>query len=370
MNTAICPHFLHAARPQACHGLAPGWLSTLIQSTRIAWRSLLLAGALFLAGVGQAVAAPEWMQVGHVRNAGVCAPHETGLGDTDLLAFHPFSNYMVGDDVVQRLRIQRNSTVAIRLIGHGADLANRVSMNVKEGLSASITGKGLYWHQPRSSGPVGFVEITLRATRSLELNTRSLYVHWPWPMGSQRIALRLVERCDVGEPVAIAPVPSRCFGAVGMQCGLPVGGLNVAAVCTSGRCHYNGGSLIHDKCCATAPYGHACGGAETFVSGEQKCRPEMDRAVAMTAANRSWIRETDFNLLNTTGEWDRAAVCAPTGTIVDRGDRSKCCANMGVAPSAPTDSERLAAHNNPTVMGYISPGPGQRPVQPASHVCE
>lgn len=369
MHSAPRPLMRHAA-PEACRGPQRGWLFLLGLSAMALWRCLLLAAALLTGGIGQALAAPEWMQVGHIRNAGVCAPHDTGLGDTELLAFHPFSNYMVGEQVIQRLRLQRNSTVAIRLIGHGADLANRVSMNVQSGLTASITGRGRYWHQPGSSGPVGFVEITLRASGSLELNTRSLYVHWPWPMGRQRIALRLVERCEVGEPVAIAPLPSRCFGAVGMQCGLPVGGLNVAAVCTSGRCHYNGGSLIHDKCCATAPYGHACGGAETFVSGEQKCRPEMDRAVAMTAANRSWIRETDFNLLNTTGEWDRAAVCAPTGTIVDRGDRSKCCASMGVAPSAPTDSERLAAHNNPTVMGYRTPGPGQRPVQPGSHVCE
>lgn len=370
MQSAICPPLFYATHSRAHHGFQRGWLFNLSLPALAVWRCLLLAGALFLGGVGQAVAAPDWLQVGHLRNAGVCAPHETGLGDTDLLAFHPFSNYMEGDSVVKRLRTQRNSTVAIRLIGHGADLANRVSTSVQQGLTASITGKGHYWHQPGSSGPVGFVEVTLRATRNLELNTRSLYVHWPWPAGSQRIALRLVERCDSGEPVTIAPVPSRCFGAVGSQCGLPVRGLNVAAVCADGRCHYNGGSLRHDKCCATAPYGHACGGPETFVSGEQKCKPEMDRAVALTASGRSWIRETDFNVLNTSGELDSAAVCAPTGTIVDRGDRSKCCANMGVAPSAPTASERLAAHNNPTVMGYASPGPGQRAVQPASHVCQ
>ena len=129
--------------------------------------------------------------------------------------------------------------------------------------------------------------------------------------------------------------PNRCFGAVGSQCGselLP--NINTLAVCADGRCHYNGGSLTHDKCCATAPYGHACGGPETFVSGETKCKAQMDRAVALTAGGRSWIRDTDFERVNTSREWDASAVCATTaatattrfawrGPVRDRGRRSR-----------------------------------------------
>lgn len=329
----------------------------------------LVLGAWVL-GAGLAQAAPDWLQVGHVRGQGVCAGLETGLGDSEALDFHAFSEFMTGRHVVKRLRLQRGSTIAIRLMGHGADLATRVTEPV-DGLTATITGRGHYWHHPRSSGPVGFLEITLSATNAMALDKRSLEVHWPWPMASQRIAIRPVARCDVGPPLAVlTPPPNRCFGAVGSECGSEVvPNINPLAVCSDGRCHYNGGSLTHDKCCATAPYGHACGGPETFVSGETKCKAEMDRAVALTAGGRSWIRDTDFDRVNTTGEWEAFAVCAPTGTIVDSGDRAMCCSSMGVQGSQPSAAERRAADRNPTVMGYATAGPGQRNRQPSSLVC-
>ncbi|MFM2075252.1 MAG: hypothetical protein RJB34_1557 [Pseudomonadota bacterium] len=355
---------------QTFYPLQTTWTDQAEIACKRLMRTVLLILSLYLLAPVLAQAAPDWLQVGHVSGRALCAGQETGLGDSQALGFHAFSAFMNGDHVVKRLRLQRNSKIAIRLVGHSADLATHVSESVS-GLTASITARGRYVHHPGAWGPVGFIEITLNASNTMALNKRSLMVHWPWPMGSQRIALRPVDRCDSDPPLAaLPPTPSRCFGAVGSQCGREVvPNINPLAVCADGRCHYNGGSLEHDQCCATAPYGHACGGPETFVSGETKCRASMDKAVARTASGRSWIRDTDFERLNTTGQWDNAAVCAPSGTIVDRRDRGMCCASMGIQGSAPSATERQAAHRNPTVMGYATAGPGQGNPQPQTHVC-
>jgi hypothetical protein len=83
----------------------------------------------------------------------------------------------------------------------------------------------------------------------------------------------------------------------------------------------------------------------TLALFETKCRASMDKALARTASWRSWIRDTDFERLNTTGQWYNAAVCAPSAI------------------------ERQAAHRNPTAMGYASEGPSQREAPVRSHVC-
>ena len=337
---------------------------------RIGLKTLWMGALLALAALlwpGAAQAGLEWVQIGKVSGDNVCGDLETGIGDNRQLRFHRYSRFMRGSSVEERIRVQRGSTIAVRLLGHGADLFPSVREEV-DGLTASVRAQGRYVNQPGSSGPVGFVEVRIEVRANAELGNNSVYVKWP--TGEERIPLLLVRDCSqTREAPKPAIADSRCFGAGGSNCGLPIGELNPLAACSRGLCLYSGGSLKHDECCAANASGHACGGPATFVSGETLCRADMDRAVLRAATGFSWHRETDFNKVNSSGKVVPADVCAPRGAIVHREDERFCCARMGV-PREPTLAERNKSELNPMVKGYVTAGPARSTVPPDAVACD
>ncbi len=332
--------------------------------------TLLFSALLFVVMLiwqGPAKAAPEWIQVGRISGDAVCGDLETGLGDTRQLRFHPYSRFLRGNEVEDRIRIQRGSRIAVRLIGHGADVLPSLREEIR-GVTATVGAQGRYINQPNASGPIGFVEVRIDVRANAELGRNSVYVQWP--LGEARIPLVVVAECEQTRPAPSLTVEdSRCFGAVGKGCGVPVGGINPLATCAKGLCLYNGGSLTHDACCAANPAGHACGGPATFSSGENICRAEMDRAVSRAASGFNWHRETDYNKVNRDGKLVAADVCAPTGTIVHRADENFCCSRMGVK-RLPTLAERSQSEMNPMVKGYATPGPARNAIAPDAVACD
>lgn len=324
----------------------------------------VLALLVFASPLAQAL---EWVQIGRVSGDNVCGNLETGLGDSTQLGFHAYSKFMSGADVKERILVQRGSTIAVRLLGHGADLFPSLREEIA-GLTASVTGQGRYVHQPRSSGPIGYLEVRIAVKNDAELGNNSVFVQWP--AGRERIPLKIVRDCDQTKPAPKTAIPdSRCFGAGGSNCGAPAGPVNPLAACAGGLCLYNGGSLKHDECCAKNSSGHGCGGPETFVSGESTCRADMDRAISRFASGQNWHRDTDFSKVNTDGKLVARDVCAPAGTIVNREDEQFCCSRMGT-PRSPTASERNQSRNNPMVKGYATPGAAQAAIPAGMIACD
>lgn len=309
----------------------------------------------------------EWVQIGRVSGDNVCGNLETGIGDSSQLRFHAYTKFMNGGDVKERILVQRGSTVAVRLLGHGADLFPSLREEIT-GVTASVTSQGRYVHHPKSSGPIGFVEVRVAVRNDAELGNNSVFVQWP--AGRERIPLKIVRDCDQTRSAPTTAIPdSKCFGAAGSNCGAPAGPVNPLATCAGGLCLYNGGSLKHDECCAKNSSGHGCGGPETFVSGERLCRTDMDRAVSRFASGFSWHRATDLSKVNTDGRLVAADVCAPSGTIVHREDEQFCCSRMGVTRS-PSTAERNQSRNNPMVKGYSTPGPAQASIPAGAIACD
>jgi len=309
----------------------------------------------------------EWVQIGRVSGDNVCGSLETGLGDSNQLRFHRYSKFMSGSSVNDRILVQRGSVVAVRLLGHGADVFPSVQEEIT-GVTASVTGQGRYVHHPNSSGPIGYVEVRIRVRDTAELGNNSVFVQWP--TGRERIPLKIVRDCDQTRPAPTTAIPdSKCFGAGGSNCGAPLGPFNPLAVCSGGLCLYSGGSWTHDECCARNAAGHACGGPETFVSGENRCRPEFDTAVSRASSGLSWHRETNFSKVNTSGRVVAADACAPRGTIVHADDERFCCARQGITRE-PTDAERNKSNFNPMVKGYATAGVARASIPPGAVACE
>lgn len=311
-------------------------------------------------------AALEWVQIARVSGDTVCGSLETGIGDIDKPGFfHPYSKFMSGGNVNERLRVQRGSTIAVRLLGHGADVFPSLREEIP-GVNGSITAQGRYFHHPKSSGPIGFVEVRISVLNDAKLGNNSVYVQWP--TGQERIPLRIVQDCvhTQDAPTTAVRQDMKCFGAAGSNCGVPIGAFNPGAVCADGLCLYSGGSWTHDECCAKHSSGHACGGLETFVSGETLCRAEFDRALSRTANSLMWHRETDFTKVNTKGTVEFADACAPRGTIVHASDERFCCVKQGIS-RAPTVKERNKASLIPLVKGYATAG---RAIPPGTVACD
>lgn len=335
-------------------------------SLKTLWMGALLALAALL-WPGAAQAGLQWVQIGKLSGDNVCGDLETGIGDDRRLRFLPYSRFVRGSSIEERIQVQRGSTIAVRLLGHGADILPSVREEVN-GLTASARARGRYVNQPGSSGPIGFVEVRIEVRANATLGNNSVYVNWP--TGEARIPLRLVSSCSqTREAPKLAIADSKCFGAGGTNCGVPIGPINPLAVCSKGLCLYSGGSITHDECCAANASGHACGGPATFVSGESVCRTDMDRAVLRAATGFSWHRETDFNKVNKTGKVVARDVCAPRGAIVHREDERFCCARMGVRVE-PTLAERNKSELNPMVKGYVTAGPARSTVPPGAVACD
>jgi len=314
-------------------------------------------------------AALEWVQIGRVSGDTVCGRLETGIGDSSQLDFHRYSKFMSGGNIIERLRVQRGSTIAVRLLGHGADVGPSLIENIR-GVTGSITAKGRYFHHPHSSGPIGFVEVRIAVHTDAQLGHNAVDVQWP--TGRERIPLNIVQDCappTVAAPTIAIPKDIKCFGAGGSNCGAPLGPMNPQAACSGGLCLYSGGSWKHDECCAKHPSGHACGGPETFVSGETFCRAEMELALSRAASGFSWHRETNYSKVNTDGRVVAADACAPRGTIVHRGDEGFCCARQGTSRN-PTSAERNKSNFNLMVKGYATPGVAHASIPPDAVACD
>ena len=129
-----------------------------------------------------------------------------------------------------------------------------------------------------------------------------------------------------------------CFGAVGIGCcGIP--GIRSADVwgCEGSRCVVNAGSWDHDECC----WQHGRDGTMCGVLVGPACNAEWDRAVHRTLHRLSWMRVVDRTHRETDGRVDRSQLCAPSGTIVARGDEGKCCARRGRALDPVAEAERV-----------------------------
>ena len=310
----------------------------------------------------------EWVQIGRVSGDVVCGSLETGIGDSRDLRFHRYNKFMSGSSVNERILVQRGSTIAVRLLGHAADVFPSVQEEIT-GVAASVTGQGRYFHQPNANvGPLGFVEVRIKVRDNAELGNNSVFVQWP--TGRERIPLKIVRDCDQTRAAPVTRVPdSQCFGAGGSNCGAPLGPFNPLAVCSSGLCLYSGGSWTHDECCARNSAGYACGGLDSFVSGENSCRPEFDKAVSRATSGFNWHRETDFSKTNTSGRVVAADACAPRGTIVHSDDERFCCARQGINRN-PSEAERNKSNVNPMVKGYATAGVARANIPPGAVACE
>lgn len=340
-------------------------LRDLLGITVIAMLTIMPTAALAL----------EWVQIGRVSGDVVCGNLETGIGDRplpDRLRFHRYSKFMAGSNVQDRIQVQRGSKIAVRLLGHGADLFPSLQEEIS-GVTASVTTQGRYFHHPNASGPMGFVEVRIDVRDNAELGKNSVFVQWP--TGRERIPLMIVRNCEQTGEVPTTAVPKdpdrKCFGAGGSNCGapLPLFGLNPSAACSGGLCLYSGGSWTHDECCARNPSGHACGGPETFVSGESLCRAQMNLALSRAANGFSWHRDTNFSKVNADGRVVARDACAPSGTIVHRDDERFCCARLGVTLN-PSATERNKSVLNPMVKGYATKGAAQFIIPPSGVACE
>lgn len=115
------------------------------QLVRNLWKYGLATMLLMASSV--ALASLEWVQIGHVSGDNVCGSLETGIGDSRQLRFHRYGKFMNGDSVNERIHLQRGSTVAVRLLGHGADVFASVREEIS-GVSASTPARGAIFISP------------------------------------------------------------------------------------------------------------------------------------------------------------------------------------------------------------------------------
>ncbi len=154
-----------------------------------------------------------------------------------------------------------------------------------------------------------------------------------------------------------------CFGAAGSRCGFQSEGFETpVALCLSGRCLINAGSWEHDECCWQFPNGSVC---RVFgAPNDGRCSAAYDKAVGRLVLGYNWRRNISFSTLNTTGVVDRAAFCAPFGTIVHKNDVDRCCngrarlmANALTDPLQAAADLRKAAAQNIGAMEVASGNP-------------
>lgn len=312
-----------------------------------------------LCGMTGAAQALEWVQIGHRGGDPVCGDQHTGLNDVRGARFHAWSK-LDNSRPEDRVRVQRGSRITLRLLGHGADLAQRASERTR-GLSVSLGTRGRYTHQPDASGPMGFVDLKVDVSDNASTGPATVTVSYPLG-GRDHVVLQVVRNCEsAGRAEAPSPRPEPCFGAAGSQCGEPQGLLNLSALCKDQMCLVNGGSWDHDECCAAHPGGHMCRtDLLDNVGDDGHCRAEWDKALSRVAKLQSWHRRVDFRRFNSSGRVEAALYCAPRGAIVHRDDAGLCCSALGV-PREPTRAERnKAAAVGSLALGYTTPGPAQR----------
>ena len=326
-------------------------------------RAITAITALLLALFAINVYAVDFIQIGRVSGDNVCGSVETGIGDDSNLKFHSGNKFSSSD----RIRIQRGSTIAVRLLGNGADLGPGVAEHAT-GFTAQITRTGRYSHYPRAGIPMGFVEVRLSAKSNAELGNENVVISWP--IGRYTIPLRIVRDCEQTAAAPVArPTNDRCFGALGSQCGA-VPSIGITAACNGNLCLINGGSWTHDECCAIHPGGDKCGGPETFIGNDGFCRGEFSHALGQFVQGLNWHREVNVGASNNSGRVVAADYCAPTGTIVSSRDARFCCSALGISRN-PTLAERRASDGNLMVKGYTTPGVAHVSGAPAGTIaCE
>ena len=108
---------------------------------------------------------------------------------------------------------------------------------------------------------------------------------------------------------------------------------------------------------------------DSFISGENSCRPEFDKAVSRSSGGFNWHRETDFSKTNTSGRVVAADACASRGTIVHSDDERFCCARLGIRRD-PSEAERNKSNFNPLVKGYATAGVARANIPPGAVACE
>lgn len=118
-----------------------------------------------------------------------------------------------------------------------------------------------------------------------------------------------------------------CFGALGMQCGQPQGGLPAVALCSGGSCLVNGGSWDHDECCFANPRGMACqnGPLDALTGHDGNCVTAWNKAVRLVGKGLNWRRSVDFSRGNSTGRVEFTLYCAPRNTLLPPADGRRCC---------------------------------------------
>ena len=307
--------------------------------------------------------AVDFIQIGRLSGDNVCGNVETGIGDDASLKFHRGNKFSSSD----RIRIQRGSTIAVRLLGHGADLGPTVAENAT-GFAAQITNTSRYSHYPNASLPMGFVEVRLSAKSNAELGNENVVISWP--IGRFTIPLRILKDCEQTGVVPTAHLSKdRCFGALGQQCGaIPT--IGITAACSGNLCLVNGGSWQHDECCAVHHGGDKCGGPETFLGNDGFCRSEFGHALGHFVQGLNWHREVNVGASNRTGKVVAADYCAPSGTVVAARDARYCCAALGITRN-PSLGERRASEGNLMVKGYVTSGPAHVSGAPSGTIaCE
>jgi hypothetical protein len=167
---------------------------------------------------------------------------------------------------------------------------------------------------------------------------------------------------------ACFPDPQQCLGVVGLACagvlsteaevalvaaagaispqGILLAGASVLETAYSGcapdgSCVINAGSWAHDECCFANPSGVFCGLEDAFASGT--CGTAWNRAVHRVVHGLNWRRKVDQCRVDDDGIVDFAEYCAPAGTIVASGDRTKCCGRRTRAYRASRDLGKAIA---------------------------
>lgn len=165
----------------------------------------------------------------------------------------------------------------------------------------------------------------------------------------------------VGDRLPVIPTPIRtvgsinvrrenCFGALGMQCGLPQPPMPPSALCAGGSCFINGGSWRHDECCFANPNGMACknGPLDAVTGHDGRCAADFDKAVRQVSKGIFWKRNVDFGRNNTTGRVEFTLYCAPRDTLLSPEDQLFCCSRSS-RPLTAAEGVAAAAAREPLV---------------------
>ncbi|ESQ87656.1 hypothetical protein ABAC460_18445 [Asticcacaulis sp. AC460] len=141
----------------------------------------------------------------------------------------------------------------------------------------------------------------------------------------------------------------RCFGAAGQGCSDTIGGVGT---CIGGSCTINAGSWEHDECCVRNRDGGMCDGkfeemAAVVGAGgpPQVCQAQFNKAFARVGTLLSWRRAVNFNTVNTTGNVDFAAYCAPAGTLMPAGEAGRFCCSRQARDLTGTEAGAVSLTN-------------------------